>query len=284
MNRSDETLFDPRIASWLEADPNTAPEPVLEVVLAALPAIKQRRVWRVPLVPAIPRTLLAQATLVGMVLLAVAVGFGIWSGGRNLVVPPGASPTQSPSPSPSFEAPTRSPSPSLEARTNPPTGTEAVNGWPRFGRNAPALYSWDASCGAPSTGMAVYGACNWMHNGSGSGDVEIVIFAVAPANLDDATTVTVAGHDAAYRQIDPLMADWTVDLLMDKRIDGRGEEWMVDIDGTTIAIHLTARRGTSQADIDEAHAIVESMTYEPRDNSLGFRLVFELTTDDWDSG
>ena len=93
MNRSDETLFDPQIASWLEADPNTAPEPVLEVVLAALPAIKQRRAWRVPLVPAIPRTLLAQATLVGMVLLAVVVGFGVWYGGRNLVVPPGASPT-----------------------------------------------------------------------------------------------------------------------------------------------------------------------------------------------
>src|SRR5215212_1442204 len=46
MNRSDEQLFDTRIADWLEEDPTTAPDQALDVVLAALPSIRQRRSWR----------------------------------------------------------------------------------------------------------------------------------------------------------------------------------------------------------------------------------------------
>lgn len=48
MTRSDEPLFDPRIANWLEEDPYGAPDRALDVVLAAFPSIKQRRAWRVP--------------------------------------------------------------------------------------------------------------------------------------------------------------------------------------------------------------------------------------------
>ena len=86
---------------------------------------------------------------------------------------------------------------------------------------------------------------------------------------ESATPVTVARHQGIYR-----------------RIHGRREreEWIVDIDGTTIAIHLYARRGTSPTELAEAHAIVGSMRAESRDNDLGFRLVFTLTTNDWDSG
>ena len=40
--------FDPRIAEWLEDDPDHAPEQVLETVLAALPSIPQRRASRLP--------------------------------------------------------------------------------------------------------------------------------------------------------------------------------------------------------------------------------------------
>jgi hypothetical protein len=40
--------FDPRIADWLEDDPDHAPDAVLETVLAALPSISQRRTVRVP--------------------------------------------------------------------------------------------------------------------------------------------------------------------------------------------------------------------------------------------
>jgi hypothetical protein len=48
MTRSDEPLFEPRIADWLEDDPYAAPDQALDIVLAAFPSIKQRRVWRVP--------------------------------------------------------------------------------------------------------------------------------------------------------------------------------------------------------------------------------------------
>ena len=48
MTRSDEPLFEPRIADWLEDDPHAAPDQALDVVLAAFPSIKQRRAWRVP--------------------------------------------------------------------------------------------------------------------------------------------------------------------------------------------------------------------------------------------
>jgi hypothetical protein len=66
------------------------------------------------------------------------------------------------------------------------------------------------------------------------------------------------------------------------RIDAQREEWIVDIEGATIAISLTAEPGTSEADLDEAHAIIDSMRTEPTET--GFRIVFTLTTDDWDSG
>ena len=104
-----------------------------------------------------------------------------------------------------------------------------------------------------------------MHNGYGSGDVEISF--VPPEAGVTGDNVTVAGHDGIYRKIN----------------DGL-EEWIVEIDGTTIAIRLTARPNASQTDVADAHAIIELMRYEPQGNSLGFRLVFTLTNNEWDSG
>jgi len=140
---------------------------------------------------------------------------------------------------------------------------EVVRGWPDTSKNLPGLYSWD---GSPCAMSCVVG---FMHNGYGSGDVEVHLDIVpeAPIPANGATAVTVAGHDAIYR-----------------RIDSGREEWIVEIEGTAIAIRLAARPGTSQADLAVAHAIIESMRYEPHDNDLGFRLDFRLTTDDWDSG
>ena len=48
MNRSDEPLFDTRIADWFEDDPHSAPDQALDIVLAAFPSIKQRRAQRAP--------------------------------------------------------------------------------------------------------------------------------------------------------------------------------------------------------------------------------------------
>ena len=146
---------------------------------------------------------------------------------------------------------------------SPSPRDEVVHRWPDTTENPAGLYAWGGrSCG-PSCNIG------FMHNGYGSGDVEITIDVVpGPAPDDGGNVVTVAGHDGVYR-----------------RIDARREEWIVDIEETTLAIRLTTRRGTSDADLTEAHAIIDSMYTEPTDAApYGFRLVFRLTTADWDSG
>ena len=108
MTRSDEPLFDSRIADWLEDDPYKAPDQALDVVLAAFPSIKQRRAWRVPWrfpnVNGITRIALAAAAIV-----AVAVGgLYVFNSGPS---GPGGPTIPTPSPIPSA-APSASPAPS----------------------------------------------------------------------------------------------------------------------------------------------------------------------------
>lgn len=147
------------------------------------------------------------------------------------------------------------------------TLSQVVNGWPDTTENAAGLYSWDGSaCGASTAASCTVG---FMHNGYGSGDVSITIQALAvdPSSAGGAVAATVAGHDGFYR-----------------RVSDELEVWIADLEGTTIRIGLEARPGTSAADLAEAYAIIDSMRTEPRDNVYGFRLVFTLLTDDWDSG
>ena len=153
-----------------------------------------------------------------------------------------------------------------------------VNRWPDTSRNAAGVYSWDGTRDSPLDGF--------MHNGyasEGAGDVVIRISATSTdvpivSNDDGATVVTVAGHDALYRRADNG----------GERVPGTGlvqrETRIADIEGTTVVINLDTRPGTSEAALSEAHAIIESMRTEPMNNPLGFRLLFTLTTDDWDSG
>jgi hypothetical protein len=108
MTRSDEPLFDPRIADWLQEDPNSAPDQALETILAAVPSISQRhRVavpWRLNSMPNF--TKLAAAAVIG------AIAFGVY---LNL---PGRDDIGSPIPSPSPTAtarPTLAPSPTPNA-------------------------------------------------------------------------------------------------------------------------------------------------------------------------
>jgi hypothetical protein len=103
MTRSDEPLFEPRIADWLEDDPNAAPGQALDIVLAAFPSIRQRRAsrvpWRFPNVNGMTRLALAAAAVV-----AVAVG-GLYVFNRGPSGPGGPpTPTPSPAPSPSSSA------------------------------------------------------------------------------------------------------------------------------------------------------------------------------------
>jgi hypothetical protein len=153
-------------------------------------------------------------------------------------------------------------------RPMPTPQGEVVRGWPDTTHNPAGVYSWDGSRCRTSRSSCTSGA---MHNGwppPGPADVEIRIQQVPAGGITDgATAATVAGRDGIYRRIDP-----------------RREWWIADIEGTTIAITLEARPSASQTDLAEAHAIIGSMRTEPRDNPLGFRLVFTLATDDWTSG
>jgi len=155
------------------------------------------------------------------------------------------------------------PSPSPTSVPTPGPDDADIRGWPDTTRNRAGTYSWEGP------------EFRFMHNGyaPGDGDVAIRIQVVPEGGITDgATAVTVAGHDGFYRRISPRL-EW----------------WIVDIEGSTIAIFLEARRGTSQAELAEAHAIIRSIRTDPQDDvsqdsDLGFRLVFTLTTDHWDSG
>jgi hypothetical protein len=66
--------FDPRVADWLEGDPDRAPEQVLETVFAAFPSIPQRRATRLPWRPtSMIRFALGAAAVVSVVLVGGAL-------------------------------------------------------------------------------------------------------------------------------------------------------------------------------------------------------------------
>jgi len=93
--------FDPRIADWLESDPNDAPDLVLETVLAAFPSIPQRRASRVRWRP----TTMNRLRLIGAAAAAVVVviaGLALVSRPTSTV---GTGPTQVPSPQATASSP-----------------------------------------------------------------------------------------------------------------------------------------------------------------------------------
>jgi len=164
----------------------------------------------------------------------------------------------------------------LESPTPTPTQS-VVHGWPGTSRNAAGVYSFDGyRCGSGRP----KGSCDsghFMHNGYGSGDVLMRLLVkdrgasnqaeAGSESAGDRVAALVAGHEAIYQ-----------------RLDERHERWIVDIEGTTIVIRLDAERGTSRADMSDAHAIIDSMHTEPSERKLGFKVVFTLTNNDWDSG
>lgn len=115
MNRSTlDPDFDSRIADLFEADPDRAPNAVLETVLAAFPSIPQRRAIRVPW-RFRSMTLSARLVAAAIAIAIVAVGGALFlrPGGSNVAAPsalvpsprPSTAPTVSPSASPSTSAP-----------------------------------------------------------------------------------------------------------------------------------------------------------------------------------
>ena len=169
------------------------------------------------------------------------------------------------------------PCPSPTSAATPAPDDAKAHGWPGGGRNPAGVYSW----GEVST-------TQWMHNGyaPGSGDVNITLEGV-PGQLiphRGECAVTVAGYEGTYRRfIGKQEAVGGATRGMIGR-DDPAEEWMVDIQGTTVTILLHAGPAATEAELAEAHEIIESIRMDPQDNDLGFRLILTLTTNTWDSG
>jgi hypothetical protein len=258
---SDRT-FERAVLDWLEDGSDRTPPPAIDAVLLAVKTTPQEREL------AIPRRFTTMTSSVRLLaaaiaLMAVVGGGAIWYVG--LTNPP-PTPTQSPIPS-STPAPT--------ASQGPTPSPEVALGWPTTGMNGPGLYSWD---GRRCAGRSCIPG--FMHDGYGPNNVAITI-AELPENpvAAGSTAVTIAGHSGLYRRIvepEPSFA-----------LDGKlgVEEWIVEIDGVVVAIRLYAKQGTSEADLADAHAIIDSMRYERTGQpTRGFRLIFTLTTEHWDSG
>jgi hypothetical protein len=147
MNRSDVTLFDARIADWLEDDPLAAPDQALDVVLAAFPSIKQRRAWRVPWrfpeMSSLSKLVAALATVV-----IVAVG-GVYLLAPRPSTPGGPAPTPSPSPAPTA-------TPSLSATLSPSNELINTSNWIEYTSDR---YGFDI--GYPSDWVATPSDRDW---------------------------------------------------------------------------------------------------------------------------
>jgi hypothetical protein len=113
-----------------------------------------------------------------------------------------------------------------------------------------------------------------MHNGyqQGQGEFTLWINGRADAGYPDGTTsTTVAGHPASY-QVLPTGADGS-----------RTELWIISIDGQRVTISLSSGANATDAQLAEAHAIIESMRSELKDSAPGYVLTFWLPWG-WDSG
>jgi hypothetical protein len=111
--------FDPRIADWLEADPDQAPGEALDTILAALPSVPQRRVlrvrWRFPDMFTPTRAVMAAA--LGVLLIAGAL-LVYQRPSQSIVAGPTPSPTVLPSAT--RVPPTSAPSPAVASVTPAP--------------------------------------------------------------------------------------------------------------------------------------------------------------------
>ena len=113
MTRIADPGFDPRIADWLEDDPDRAPSIVLETVVAAFPSIPQRRSWRSRWrTSPMPRFALAAAALALLAIGVVAILARPISGPGNPTAPPSSVPSAPPSSVPSAPATSAASTPS----------------------------------------------------------------------------------------------------------------------------------------------------------------------------
>jgi hypothetical protein len=190
--------------------------------------------------------------------LLVAVGIGI------VQLPPSMN-NVGPAPAAS---PIQTGEPSLEPVASPVAAT--IHGWPGARRAPAGLYSWEVR---PAN---VSSRSNWMHKiptgreGVCCTEVDLTFYASA-AFSDVHDTVT-----------DGVDRGWGVDGPFDRPAQtGSTEVWLLDVEGTRVAVVLDSYAHTDPALVDEARAVIESIVVEPTET--GHRLVFRLQ-EGWDSG
>jgi hypothetical protein len=79
--------------------------------------------------------------------------------------------------------------------------------------------------------------------------------------------VTVDGYQGTYEQL-PVVAGIRTEL------------WKVDIEDSRVVITVQAQPSSTEAELAEAHAIIESIRIERSETPAGFRLIFTLP-DGW---
>jgi hypothetical protein len=222
MTRSDEPLFEPRIADWLEDDPYTAPDQALDIVLAALPSIKQRRAWRVPWrVPAMPNSLKLATAAVAVIL---AIGGAAWILGRGSGSGVGG-PLATPTPAPSA---TRLPSPSPSIAPSPTASPISTSDWlpftssqygyqahypPTWQVDVVATRQWDLATDrlAPPVDGMNGSADHFIGEGVGGTTAVTGLAADVPAGMSEEAWLAAYYGDAAFCPTVPTFVPITVD-------------------------------------------------------------------------
>jgi hypothetical protein len=180
--------------------------------------------------------------------------------------------------------------PSPTSGATPAPNDAKAHGWPTTTRNPAGVYSWgevysyvarvELQDGSRPK-RTIESTSRFMHNGysRSPGEVSITMEGV-PGQLipHRGQCAVVGGYEGTYRRFIGK------DRPSDVRRDDPGEEWMVDIEGTTVTIPLFVDPNTPEAELAEAHDIIESIYMVPKDNIIGFRLLFTIPTNTWDSG
>jgi len=229
MNQTPDPNFDPRIADWLEDDPDHAPSAVLQTVLAAYPSIPQRRrwraLWRFPTVNrlALIAAPLAILVVVGAIALIPRAGFGPGSS-----APPGGSPLPSSDSSPSGLSPSAA---TVDYTTRP--------GWillEHFGVNAP---DGSGPMAAPD------GRSLWLIRADGT-----ELHELAPGSPVDGKTNPAWSRDGTY--------------IAFESVDPRRVVYETDVAGkSVVAVSCSAPE-----ELQNACNIARSPTYSPDGNLL----------------
>jgi hypothetical protein len=209
--------FEPRVADWLEADPDTAPAAVLATVVAAFPLIRQRPASRVPRRLQTMNRFVYLGAAAAIVVAAGLGGVALTSRGIGLAPTPTATPAPSATSAP--VSPSASPISMTDWVTRGMTIAGASAAVPPSWARIPATQSWQY----PST-----------HADEADNNAEVfhtddpdVTYSVASQGLPDG--VTYDSWVAAYRQpvVDelgercfPAQTAW-VPVTIDGRPGGR---------------------------------------------------------------